>query len=140
MYFIDANVFLEVMLEQENSLSCIKLLKNLEKGKLLGYTNDFLLYSICLTIINKMNVLDLVEKFLKTINSYNNLVIYYPSISDLLQAISFMSIYKLDFDDSLVLSCMKSLKIKKIISFDKHFDTISQISRIEPSNLKFNNE
>jgi len=56
----------------------------------------------------------------------------------LLQAISFMRIYQLDFDDSVVLSYMKSLKIKKIVSFDKHFDTISQISRIEPSNLNFN--
>jgi len=55
----------------------------------------------------------------------------------LLQAISFMRIYQLDFDDSVVLSCMKSLKIK-IVTFDKHFDTISQISRIEPSNLNFN--
>ncbi|MHA1380371.1 MAG: type II toxin-antitoxin system VapC family toxin [Candidatus Helarchaeota archaeon] len=88
-------------------------------------------------MINKTNTLDLVEKFLKIINSYNNLVIYYPSISDLLQAISFMRIYQLDFDDSVVLSCMKSLKIK-IVTFDKHFDTISQISRIEPSNLNFN--
>jgi len=41
---------------------------NLEKGKLQGYVNDFLLFSICLTIIHKTKALDLVEKFLKTIN------------------------------------------------------------------------
>ncbi|NHI94349.1 MAG: PIN domain-containing protein [Candidatus Lokiarchaeota archaeon] len=140
MYFIDANILLEVMLDQQNSVECIECLKNLEKGKFYGYINDFLLYSICLTIIYKTDDLDLVKKFLKIIKSFNNLVIYYPSISDLTQAISFMNTYKLDFDDSLVLSCMKSLKIKNIISFDKHFDNISQINRIEPSFLKFNNK
>jgi len=51
MYFIDANIFLEVMLEQKNSEKCIKFLKNLEIGKFQGYINDFLIFSICLTIM-----------------------------------------------------------------------------------------
>jgi len=39
---------------------------------------------------------------------------------------------KLDFDDSLVVSCMQNNGIKKIVSLDKHFDKVKVIERIKP--------
>ena len=135
MYFIDANIILQVMLEREKSNDCGELLKQIEKGKIDGYINDFLLFSICLTIINRTNKMQKVKDFLKIISTYNHLFIYYASISDLLQAVNYIDDLKLDFDDSLVFACMKSLKIDKIISFDKHFDKIPSINRLEPSDL-----
>jgi len=136
VYFIDANIFLEVMLNQKQSQDCIEFLKKLEKGKFNGMINDFLLYSICLTIIRETSDLNLVSKFLKVMNSYENLMIYHPSIPDLLRALSFMDEFQLDFDDSLVLSCMKILEIKKLVSFDRHFDKIPSIQRLKPPSLR----
>lgn len=39
---------------------------------------------------------------------------------------------ELDFDDSLVVSCMKNNGIKKIVSLDKHFDKVKGVERIRP--------
>ena len=46
-----------------------------------------------------------------------------------------MKSYGLDFDDALALQIMKEKGIHNIISYDKDFDKIPNIKRIEPENL-----
>jgi len=41
----------------------------------------------------------------------------------------------LDFDDALVISCMKANNIRDLISFDRHFDKVKGIRRIEPGDV-----
>lgn len=43
--------------------------------------------------------------------------------------------YNIDFDDALVVSSMAEAKIKKLISFDKDFDKIKEIERLEPGQI-----
>ena len=42
-----------------------------------------------------------------------------------------MKEYNLDFDDALVVASMLANKTKKLVSFDKHFDKISENKIIE---------
>jgi len=42
---------------------------------------------------------------------------------------------KLDFDDAIAYFVMKSLDLKEIVSFDKHFDKISGIKRLDPKDV-----
>jgi len=37
----------------------------------------------------------------------------------------------LDFDDALVLSCMLNREVVSLASFDKHFDKIKDIEKVE---------
>lgn len=39
---------------------------------------------------------------------------------------------KLNYDDSYVVSSMKTNDIKTLVSFDRHFDKQSEIERLEP--------
>lgn len=53
----------------------------------------------------------------------------------ILKSIDIMGKYNLDFDDALVVSSMIANKIKKLVSFDKHFDVVREIERIEPKDV-----
>jgi len=46
-----------------------------------------------------------------------------------------MKNYDLGFDDALALQAMKENRIKNIISYDKDFDKIPYVKRIQPESL-----
>jgi predicted nucleic acid-binding protein len=46
-----------------------------------------------------------------------------------------MKNFGLDFDDALVLQAMKKNRIVNVISYDKDFDTLSNIKRVLPEDL-----
>ena len=72
------------------------------------------------------------KDFIIFINSIFGLKIMKSSLSNLIKTINFMQEYKLDFDDALVISCMRSNNINKLISLDKDFDKVRFIKREEP--------
>ena len=41
-----------------------------------------------------------------------------------------METEKLDFDDSLVVACMKNYGIGKLASLDRHFDKVKNVKKI----------
>jgi predicted nucleic acid-binding protein len=47
-------------------------------------------------------------------------------------AARFMKRRRLDYDDSYIVSSMKSDGIKTLVSFDRHFDKQTEIQRLEP--------
>lgn len=61
--------------------------------------------------------------------------IYSLSLTDRLKAIKHMEDFKLDYDDALAYQTMKKQNIPNIISYDKHFDHIPDITRQEPAQL-----
>ena len=61
--------------------------------------------------------------------------IYYLSLLDRISATKYMEKYGLDFDDALAYSVMKKVGINKIVSYDKHFDSLRDIIRLEPSHF-----
>jgi len=64
-----------------------------------------------------------------------NIEILHPSLEAISIAIDKMRKYNIDFDDALVVSSMAEAKIKKLISFDKDFDKIKEIERLEPGQI-----
>lgn|SRR3989338_2710427 len=124
--FVDANIFLEIFLDDSMADSCEKFLKSLNEDDK-PFTSDFLIYS-CLIAIerkhkNKGKLLDALRFF----SSFSQLRILRPSIEDLYNAASMMDKHNLDFDDSLVLSCMQKFGIRRLASLDRHFDKIKNI-------------
>lgn len=64
-------------------------------------------------------------------NNQGNLRILRPSFDDFYSAVDMMYSHKLDFDDGLVVACMKNYGIGKLVSFDRHFDRVTGIERIK---------
>ena len=129
--FVDTNIFLEIALKDKNHVKCREFIQKLIDKKISFYTSDFIVFSCLLIIQNKLNSPDRMKDFLVFINSIKINIIR-PSLKELYKATEFMKKYKLDFDDSLVISCIKENNIKQLISYDKHFSKIKEISIIKP--------
>ena len=71
--------------------------------------------------------------FISSLYGYRGLSIYYLSLFDRISATRYMEKHGLDFDDAIAYSIMKKLGINKIVSYDKHFDSLKDIVRLEPS-------
>lgn len=129
--FIDANIFLEIALKDAKYQKCVEFIKNILKNNKNIYTSDFIIYSCLLILHNKLDSYTKMKDFLVFINS-SNIRILRPSLKAMYDTIDFMERYKLDFDDSLIISCMLENNIKRLISYDKHFDKVKEIKVIRP--------
>lgn len=130
MYLIDTNIFLEVLLERENKDECISLLRMIERGDIRAFTSSFTMHSIEV-IMEHFNKINELKIFLETIRYFRGLNIYYTSIEDEISVIEEMK-KGLDFDDALQSYVVKKLGAK-IVSFDKHFDGIEGLTRLQPA-------
>jgi predicted nucleic acid-binding protein len=73
-----------------------------------------------------------ISLFLSSLIGYKSLRIYELSIYDRIEATKHMLRYHLDFDDSTAYQAMSTLGMKRVLSFDRDFDRITAIKRIEP--------
>ena len=128
--FIDANIFLEIFFDDSKADECEKFLKSLEMGGTSAFTSDFLIYACILAVENKFKDHKKMENSLIFFRSCPNLRILIPSIDELQYAVEISKTEKLDFDDSLVVACMKSYGIVTLASLDRHFDKVKGIQRI----------
>ncbi len=128
--FIDANIFLEIFLKDKKVEECKAFLKSLQEQEKSAITTDFIIYSCILQVQNKLKNAEFVKNTIIFFNSHPNLKIIRPSFEDLHNSIEIMETTKLDFDDSLVVACMKNYDIEKLASLDNHFDKVKGIERV----------
>ena len=129
---IDANIFLEVLLEQEKSENCKAFLRRVLEGNISAIVSSFTIDSIILSMTRNNIKKEKIRLFLLSLSKYKGLRVYQVSIKDRINSLDLMSKYNLDYEDALILQSAISLKFTKIISFDKHFDKVSLIERKEP--------
>jgi len=129
---IDANIFLEVLLEQEKSENCKAFLRRVLEGNISAIVSSFTIDSIILSMTRNNIKKEKIRLFLLSLSKYKGLRVYQVSIKDRINSLDLMSKYNLDYEDALILQSTISLKFTKIISFDKHFDKVSLIERKEP--------
>ncbi len=127
--FIDTNIFLEIFLKDSKWEKCEDLLKMLREESRIAVTTDFIMYSCLLIVQNKTKNGKKLKNVISFFNSYSNLAVIRPSFEDWFYAAELMESKKLDFDDSLVVACMKRYEIGELASLDKHFDKLKEIKR-----------
>ena len=129
--FIDANIFLEFILGDQQALRCKEFLEQIRNFTIFAYTSDFIIYSCLLQIERKLKSRLFLHDFLLLLSDCSIKIIR-PSLQDISLALKLVDKEQLDFDDSLVVSCMVKNNIKTLISLDKDFDRIHIIKRLEP--------
>lgn len=134
-YFIDANIFLEVQLGDKRKEECIKFFRRLQEGEVTATISDFIIYTSLIQIDVNLKSAKVMKDFILFVKSLEDLEIFRPDIETIMKAIGFAKKYNLDFDDALVVSSMLANKIKKLVSFDKDFDKVREIERIEPNQI-----
>lgn len=130
---IDANIFLELELEQSKSSECEKFLAAVAKGSIGAIVTDFLLDGIAVIMEDRRASPQNIIRFFESLSLFKGLTIYNLGLRGRIDAAQMMIDQGADFDDATSLAAMKALGIKRIVSFDRHFDRFSGITRLEPN-------
>ncbi len=128
---IDANIFLEVLLKQEKYLICAEFLRKIQKGEADAIITTFTIDGILIALERHGQDANRMKIFIHSLFNYAGLKIYVATMNDRLQATNHLSL-GLDFEDALTLQCAISNNEKEIVSFDRDFDKIKNIKRVQP--------
>ena len=128
--FIDANIFLEIFLKDNKSEECKKFLKSLQEQAVISITTDFIIYSCIINVQNNLKNSESIKNAIIFFGNYKNLMVIRPTFDEFYSAVDIINSDKLDFDDSLVVACMKNYGIKELASLDRHFDKVKGIERV----------
>lgn len=131
LVFIDANIFLEVLLQDKKNEECKKFLSRVVSGEVQAITSDFIVYT-CMIQLEQKNTLKSMSEMVLFMNECAGLRVIRPSVQEINKAIMIAEKYKLDFDDAFVVACMLHSNITTLISLDKDFDKVPLIKRKEP--------
>ena len=126
---------MELELDQERADECEVFLNKVKSGLLKAVTTGFHIDRILIIMENYGKSPSDLKTFLSSLLSYKGLEVYLLSILDRISATRWMDELKLDLDDAIAYHVMKRLNIDTIVSYDRHFDSIKDITRLEPSQL-----
>ena len=129
---IDSNIFLEVTLNQEKADRCKIFLRKILTGENIAYLSNFSIDSIVFSMIRNRIDQKQIEIFLNSLLRYKGLKIYLIKIKDRVNSLKLIEKYDIDYEDALILQSAISTNSEEIISFDKHFDKVKEIKRVEP--------
>lgn len=116
--FIDTNIFMEVILDQENAEDAKTVLSKTQEYDL--FISDFSLHSIGLLLFYRKQH-HIFQQFLKDMIENGGLIITSLFIDDMEEVVSVSQRFNLDFDDAYqyVIAGKHDLTI---VSFDSDFD------------------
>ena len=117
-YLVDTNVWLERLLDQDKSEIVSRFLDTIPLDDL--FVSDFAIHSIGV-ILSRYKKLSLFEKFLSDLFVNGQIEQLSLNSSDLLDVISNMQEFNLDFDDAYQLTVSQKYDLT-IVTFDKDFD------------------
>jgi len=117
-YLVDTNVWLERLLGQEKSIIASKFFDLIPTDSL--FVSDFSMHSVGV-ILSRLKKYDIFEEFINDLFINGQIELLSLDSSDLLDVITNIQKYKLDFDDSYQYSVAQKYDLT-IITFDKDFN------------------
>lgn len=94
--------------------------------------STFTIDSIILVMLRNRIGKEQIINFLSNLSLFRGLKLYQTKIIDRKNALILMNKYSLDYEDATILQCAISTNSEELVSFDKHFDKIKEIKRVEP--------
>ena len=135
MQFIDTNIFLRFLTKDDPSKAakCRQLLQSASEGVLKLYTTDLVVAELIWVLqspktynLNPAEICEIIMPLLTIKNLYFPSKKVFPDIMELFQT------ENIDYIDAYNSVIMKGRKIDTIYSYDKHFDQLPYVVRIEP--------
>lgn len=120
--FIDTNIFLEIILEQEKAENAKALLLKTEDHEF--FISDFSLHSMGLLLFYRKQH-SVFQQFLKDMIIDGGIIITSLVVDDMESVVNVSQKYKLDFDDAYQYVIAEKYGLT-IISFDSDFDRTEQ--------------
>jgi hypothetical protein len=118
MYLLDANIWLERLLQQPRADEVRKLLDEISASEI--YVSDFSFHSVCV-IVSNMKRQQLLHDFLKDLFADNPISVVFVSPEQTAEVLDVMAQYNLDFDDAYNYFIAEQGNLE-LVSFDTDFD------------------
>ena len=133
MRFIDTNIFIRFLTDDvpEKADACEEIFKQAVEKKETLFTTDLVIAEIVWVLesfydLSKEDVQDKVEKILNTPN------LICPNKGLILSALNLSSEKNIDYADAYNALILKEKGIKELYSYDKDYDRIDRLDRLEP--------
>jgi len=133
MRFLDTNIFIRFLTDDvpEKADACGKIFKRAVEKKESLFTTDMVIAEIVWVLesfykLPKNEVQEKVEKILNTPN------LICPHKDQILSALILYSEKNIDYIDAYNALILKEKAIKELYSYDKHYDRIDWLTRLEP--------
>jgi len=133
--FVDANVFLRHLTgdDPKKAEACYALFQKAQGGEIALITSESVIAEV-VYVLSSRHLYDLprerIRALLYPILSLRGLKL--PHRRTYLQALDLYADSNLDFEDALAVAQMKRKKIQEIYSYDRGFDRVAGIRRLEP--------
>ena len=134
--FFDANVFIRFLIKDDHKKAddARKLFELIEQGKIKAETSVIVLAEIVWVLHSFCRVEKKeISEYISLLVDLKNLLIKDKEIIN--RAVEIFKNHNIDFIDAFCASLAMKNKIKYICSYEKDFDRIEGVKRIEPSEL-----
>lgn len=134
MQFIDANVFVRYLTsdDPDKAKRCLDLFQRVKQNEITITTSESVIAEVVYVLSSKIYGLsrgDIVAR-LRPLLTLPNLKLFSRSL--FLRALELYGHHNVDFEDCLTAAHMERQKITEIYSYDKDFDQLPSLKRIEP--------
>ncbi len=133
MRFVDTNVFLRFLVNDDSAKAdtCETLFRQAIAGDEILFTSDMVIAEMIWVLesyydLKRPDIRDHVEKILNTQN------LHCPNRELIISALSIYAEKNIDFIDAYNAFLLKRDGIDEIYSYDKHFDRVDWLKRMEP--------
>ncbi len=133
--FLDVNIFVELFLEQRRQSECVTFFNLIRENQIKGYTSDFVIFGSSLVLERNGKKPNEIKQFLEDVFNIEGLTVCDLTPSDTIDATASMKKYDLSLEDAYSLQGAIVNKIKNFVSFDKDFDKVKEVERVEPKDL-----
>ena len=135
MRFIDANVFIRHLTgdDPEKAQACLELFQRARRKEIALTTSQAVIAEVVYVLSSKQ---------LYNLSPQEIRALLYPLLSlpglklpyrrMYLRALDLYATYQIDFEDALVVAQMERQEISEVYSYDRDFDQVSGIIRLEP--------
>lgn len=133
--FLDTNIIVRYIAgdDADKMEACLNLLKAADKQEIILETTQTIIAEVVYVLRSKKLyglTAEEVKKRLMPILSIRGLKIEHRGES--IRALDLMCTYDFDFEDGLSVAYMERQKLEEIYSYDRDFDRVEQLRRIEP--------
>ncbi len=135
MQFVDANIFLRYLTRDhpQKAQACFELFQRVQRGEIIFFTTETIIAEVVYVLASPRlyNLThEAIRRRLMPLLTLPGLRM--PKRAVVLRALELYVAHRVDFEDALSVAYMEQMGIDEIISYDRDFNSFTQVTRVEP--------
>jgi len=136
MQFVDTNIFLRHLTgdDPDKAQACFELFRKVQTGQVTLTTSEIVIAEVVYVLSSTQGGYGLspaeIRQRLYPLLSLRGLKL--PHRRMYLRALDLYASHPIDFEDAVIAAHMERQKLSELYSYDRHFDRLPQLARLEP--------